>query len=516
MGHVYKTVFHGFSAKLTRDQAEEIKTRPEVLNVFPDQIKQLHTTRSRQFLGIRDPQDKSSNGGILQASDYGSNVIIGVLDTGIWPERESFHDRGLGPVPSHWAGKCEHPAVNSSTFCNKKVIGFQAFGDTYKDPPRDFQGHGTHTASTAAGREVENASLFGYASGTAAGVASKARLAIYKICSHDGCSDADILVGFDVAVRDGVDIISLSIGSVPQEYTNDPIAIATFGAMDHGVFVSASAGNSGSSESSVTNIAPWITTVGAGTIDRSFPADLVLGNGRVVTGSSLYSGKPLANKTFYPLVYAGNLSNAGSGEADCDSGTLDPKHVRGKIVICDRGGLSRAGKGENVMKSGGIGMVLANRNEDGESVLNDAHVLPAVAISATSRKVVFDYLIKIKISTATMVFRGTQLGVKPAPMLAGFSSRGPNLISPYIIKPDLIAPGVDILAAWPGQLSANGWLRIEKNFVQHIIRDFNGMPTRVRSRSVVKRSPPRLVTSEDPIRHDDYGVLTRQHRATIH
>ncbi|KAK9084284.1 hypothetical protein Scep_030755 [Stephania cephalantha] len=465
--HVYRTVLHGFSTTLTKAQAEQVRTRPEVLTVYPDQIRQLQTTRSRQFLGILNPLDKNNNNnsliGILQASDYGSNVIIGVLDTGIWPERDSFHDRGLGSAPSHWKSPCDKELNTSIAFCNNKILGAKVFGNGFfamkneakpleGETPRDTEGHGTHTASTAAGREVKKASLFGYASGTAVGIAPKARLAIYKICWANGCSDSDIIAGFDTAVQDGVDIISLSVGSAPQEYSSDPIAIAAFGAIDHGVFVSASAGNSGPSGSSVINIAPWITTVGAGTIDRKFPADLVLENGRVVTGSSLYSGDPLPTNKLFPLVYAGNGSNAGSGAAICDSGSLDPKHVRGKIVVCDRGGVSRAEKGYNVRKAGGVGMVVANTDGEGESLLNDAHLLPALSITATSGHVVAKYLAKSKNPRGTIVFRGTELDVKPAPVVAGFSSRGPNAISPYIIKPDLIAPGVDILAAWPGKL----------------------------------------------------------------
>ncbi|KAK9086362.1 hypothetical protein Syun_028756 [Stephania yunnanensis] len=330
-----------------------MKARPEVLNVFPDQIHQLHTTRSPQFLGILNPHDQNKNKnhiGLLRASDYGSNVIIGVLDTGIWPERESFHDRGLRPVPSHWAGHCDK-RLNFT--CNRKIIGARVFlSGTHGETPRDFEGHGTHTASTAAGRTVKNASFFGYGFGTATGIASKARLAIYKICSPTGCSNSDFIAGLDAAVRDGVDIISLSLGSPSQgllQYNFDPVAIATFGAIDHGVFVSASLGT------------PGVT----------------------------------------------------------------------------------------VKKAGGVGMVLANENAKGENTLNDAHVLPAVQLNAKLGHVAFDYLSKSPNPKATIVSRGTQVGVKPAPILGWFSSRGPNLASINILKPDLIAPGVYILAAWP-------------------------------------------------------------------
>ncbi|KAK9086359.1 hypothetical protein Syun_028753 [Stephania yunnanensis] len=489
MLHVYTKVFHGFSARLTKVQAEEMKARPEVLNVFPDQIHQLHTTRSPRFLGILNPHDQNKNKnhiGLLRASDYGSNVIIGVLDTGIWPERESFHDRGLGPVPSRWSGHCDK-RLNFT--CNRKIIGARVFSSGSRamlgDPntlksetPRDIEGHGTHTASTAAGRAVKNASVFGYASGTATGIAPKARLAIYKICMSHGCSSSDAIAGFDAAVKDDVDIISLSVG--PNEsirnYTVDPLAIASFGAIDHGVFVSVSAGNDGPIEKSVEHGAPWITTVGAGSIDRNFPADLVLENGRVLTGSSLYGGKSLPKNKFFPLVYAGNLSEAGMGKAICDPTTLNPKHVSGKIVICDRGNVSTVKKGEyvstvkkgeNVIKAGGVGMVLVDKDVNAE--WSKVHVLPSLQLGPKSRHVAFDYLAKARVPRATIAYHGTHVGIKPAPIVAWFSARGPNLVSPNIIKPDLIAPGVNILAAWPDKVGPTDLASDERRVAYNIL-----------------------------------------------
>lgn len=120
--HVYKTVFHGFSTKLNQQQAEEIKNRPGVLGVYVDRVRKIHTTRSPHFLGLTGPSAHSANG-LLKGSDYGSNVVIGILDTGIWPERRSFHDRGLGPIPSHWKGECMEGKEFSKTLCNRKLVG---------------------------------------------------------------------------------------------------------------------------------------------------------------------------------------------------------------------------------------------------------------------------------------------------------------------------------------------------------------------------------------------------------
>ncbi|GFQ04108.1 subtilisin-like protease [Phtheirospermum japonicum] len=441
--HVYKTVFHGFSAKLTPQQAQQLLKRREVIAVLPDRLRQLHITRSPSFLGL----SSDNPAGLLSEADSGSNVIIGIFDTGIWPERRSFHDQGLDPVPSNWKGECMEADNFTRDHCNKKIIGARYFAAGY-EARKDSDGHGTHTASTAAGRAVGNASLFGYASGVAIGVAPKARIAVYKICWKNGCMDSDILSAFDKAVEDGVNIISISVGGGAVPYNLDPMAIGAFGAMERGILVSASAGNDGPTKMTVTNVAPWITTVGASTIDRRFPADLVLEDGRVINGASLYSGPPLPEKTYLPLIYGGRHSGSFTA-ATCMTGSLDENLVRGKIVICDRGGNARVAKGEVVRKAGGLGVVVANVAPIGEGLVADSHLVPGLAVTESAGLTIRDYINSSPNPRATMVFRGTVVGITPAPVVASFSARGPSLESPYVLKPDIIAPGVNILAAWP-------------------------------------------------------------------
>ncbi|KAG6780593.1 hypothetical protein POTOM_013459 [Populus tomentosa] len=252
------------------------------------------------------------------------------------------------------------------------------------------------------------------------------------------------------------------VGGVVVPYYLDAIAIGSFGAVDCGVFVSASAGNGGPGGLSVTNVAPWVTTVGAGTIDRDFPADVKLGNGKVISGVSLYGGPGLASGKMYPVVYAGS-GDGGDGYSGslCVEGSLDPKFVEGKIVLCDRGVNSRAAKGEVVKMAGGVGMILANGVFDGEGLVADCHVLPATAVGASGGDEIRKYLsaaAKSKSSppTATIVFKGTRVNVRPAPVVSSFSARGPNPESPEILKPDVIAPGLNILAAWPDKIGPSG------------------------------------------------------------
>ncbi|XP_043720410.1 subtilisin-like protease SBT1.4 [Telopea speciosissima] len=450
--YTYNHAASGFSVRLTHSQAAQVRRFPGVLSVIPDRIRHLHTTHTPKFLGLVDAS------GIWPNSDYADDVVIGVLDTGIWPERPSFSDSGLSIVPSTFKGICEtgpdFPA------CSRKIIGARAFYKGYEaamgrpineslesKSPRDTEGHGTHTSSTAAGSAVENAGLFKYAVGEARGMATKARIAAYKICWSVGCFDSDILAAMDQAVADGVDVISLSVGAggYAPRYDHDSIAIGAFGAAQKGVLVSCSAGNSGPGPSTAVNIAPWILTVGASTIDREFPADVVLGDGRVFGGVSLYSGDPLDGQN-YPLVYA-----ADCGSRYCYSGDLDSSKVAGKIVICDRGGNARVEKGSAVKTAGGIGLIMANTAESGEELIADSHLIPATMVGQSAADKIREYARSNPSPTATIVSRGTMIGSSPAaPKVAAFSSRGPNHQTPEILKPDVIAPGVNILAGWTG------------------------------------------------------------------
>ncbi|XP_061342873.1 subtilisin-like protease SBT1.4 [Gastrolobium bilobum] len=454
--YTYDTAVNGFSVRLTTAQAAELRRVPGILSVVPDQIRHPHTTHTPGFLGLAD------NFGLWVKSEYADDVIVGVLDTGIWPELQSFSDEGLSGVPSSWKGSCEKVHDFPVSACNKKIIGAKSFYKGYESylerpidesveskSPRDTEGHGTHTASTAAGSVVANASLFNFAQGEARGMASKARIAAYKICWKLGCFDSDILAAMDEAVADGVHVISLSVGAngyAPQ-YHRDSIAVGAFGASQHGVLVSCSAGNSGPGPYTAVNIAPWILTVGASTIDREFPADVVLGDGRVFGGVSLYYGDDLPDFKL-PLVYAKDC-----GSRYCYAGSLESSKVQGKIVVCDRGGNARVEKGSAVKVAGGLGMILANTEASGEELLADAHLLAATMVGQTAGDKIKEYVRLSQYPTATIEFKGTVIGDSPsAPRVASFSSRGPNYRTSQILKPDVIAPGVNILAGWTGSV----------------------------------------------------------------
>ncbi|CAO2040478.1 unnamed protein product [Urochloa humidicola] len=447
--YTYAHAATGFAARLTERQAAHLASQRSVLAVAPDGIRQLHTTLTPSFLRL------SPSSGLLPASNAATDVVIGVLDTGIYPDgRASFYaDPSMPPPPSRFRGGCvSTPSFNASAYCNNKLVGAKFFHEGYEaaygignrldeteDPrsPLDSNGHGTHTASTAAGSAVAGASFYNYAKGRAVGMAPGARIAAYKVCWNNGCADSDILKAFDAAIADGVDVISLSLGAVGDapNFYEDQTAIGAFSAVRKGIVVSASAGNSGPGEHTAVNVAPWFITVGASTINRRFPASVVLGDGENFTGDSLYAGAPLGEAKI-PLVYGGDV-----GSEVCEGGKLNASLVAGKIVVCDPGVNARAAKGEAVKLAGGAGAILVSSKSYGEQALAAAHVLPATAVTFAAAEKIKKYMKANASPVATIVSQGTVIDRKPSsPTMASFSSRGPNLRAPEILKPDVTAP----------------------------------------------------------------------------
>ncbi|KAK9677035.1 hypothetical protein RND81_11G117800 [Saponaria officinalis] len=294
-------------------------------------------------------------------------------------------------------------------------------------------------------------------------MAYRARIAVYKICWSTGCHGSDILAAMDQAIVDGVDVISLSVGGNPSAnpYFKDTIAIGAFRAAQKGVVVSVAAGNSGFKDFTAVNVAPWILTVGASTIDRKFHADVVLGDGRWFEGVSLYDGKRLNESVFWGLVNGKDV-----GSERCEDGKLDASKVASKMVICEVGGTARAAKGYAVKQAGGVGMILVNHVVKAEGLIADAHLIAATAVTSTAGNQIKDYMSSNPNPTATIDFRGTVVGPTTlSPRVAAFSGRGPNKVTPEILKPDVVAPGVNILAGWTGFTSPTG-LNVDPRRVQ--------------------------------------------------
>ncbi|KAK9280372.1 hypothetical protein L1049_014061 [Liquidambar formosana] len=453
---------------LTAEQAQQLAGSDSVVSIFESRMNHVHTTRSWEFLGLNSVHQYHQ-----LPKDSKSYTIVGVIDTGIWPESESFNDKGLGPVPKKFKGECLTGDNFTLANCNRKIIGARFYykgfeaengplkssNRTFFRSARDSDGHGTHTASTIAGSVVANVSLFGMATGTARGGAPNARLAIYKACWFDLCNDADILSAMDDAIHDGVDILSLSLGPKPPQpiYFEDAVSIGAFHAFQKGILVSASAGNS-IFPGTAANVAPWILTVAASTLDREFNSNIYLGNSKVLKGSSL---NPLMMETFYGLI-AGSAAAAPGVPTKmqglvsfhflflfsfCKNNTLDPTLTKGKIVVCMLEKITeiRIEISIFVRQAGGVGMILI---DPAAKDVGFQFVIPSTLIGQEEAEDLQAYMATEKNPVARISPTITVLNTKPAPEMAAFSSMGPNIITPDIIKPDITGPGVNILAAW--------------------------------------------------------------------
>ncbi|KAF9588807.1 hypothetical protein IFM89_016167 [Coptis chinensis] len=412
----YNHVMHGFSARLTPSQLSELEKLPAHRATYRESYGELFTTHTPKFLGLKH------SSGIWPAASYGKDVIIGILDSGIWPESESFNDRGMTGVPERWKGICENGTAFSPSNCNFKLIGARSFSkglqagginiskDFDYDSPRGFNGHGTHTSSTAAGNTVLSVGHFGYAMGTSRGVAPGAHLAMYKVLWHQWTlksAATDVLAGMDQAIADGVDIMSLSLGFDQTPYFNDVIAIASLSAIEKGIVVVCAAANG-------------LTLEGI----SYFPQSVY------VTNTPLYYGKNNKSK------------------ANCENSALDPSEVTGKVVLCDTNGSEDIrGKLYEVERAGALaGIYLADKPT--LALDPNEYSRPGLVLEMGIGSLVRDYVMAINSSMVReLKFVTTKLGIKPAPQVADFSSRGPDPISPSVLKPDILAPGQDVAAA---------------------------------------------------------------------
>ncbi|CAJ2646818.1 unnamed protein product [Trifolium pratense] len=460
----YKHGFKGFAAKLTDEQAYQISKMPGVVSVFPNSKRKLHTTHSWDFMGLLDDETMENKG---YSTKNQTNVIIGLIDTGIWPESPSFRDTDMPPVPRGWKGHCQNGEAFNASSCNRKVIGARYYMSGYEAEegsdkkvsfrsPRDSSGHGSHTASTAAGRYVADMNYKGLASGKARGGAPMARIAVYKTCWDSGCYDVDLLAAFDDAIRDGVHIISLSLGpEAPQgDYFNDAISVGSFHAARHGVLVVASSGNDGT-VGSATNLAPWIITVAASSTDRDFTSDILLGNGVHITGESLSLFETNASRRIIPAseAFAGYFTPYQSSY--CLDSSLNKTKTKGKILVCrhDEGSMaSKLEKSKVVKEAGGVGMVLIDETDQGVAI---PFVIPSAIVQRKTGEQILSYINSTRIPMSRISGAKTVVGVQPAPRAAAFSSKGPNSLTPEILKPDILAPGLNILAAWSPAAAGN-------------------------------------------------------------
>lgn len=489
----YSVVLNGFAAMLTDAEVLKLKMNAAVADVQADEPRHLDTVSTGGFLGLSGVDGLWSQYG-QGALVKGEDMVVGIIDGGVWPENLAFADRVDGngqpsfnaadslaytSPPVTFKGECmAGDGIDPARHCNNKLVGIRYFNSGFRNSGavmnwsdyasgRDSNngsngsssghgGHGDHTASTAAGNAGVPAVVGGVPMGHTSGIAPRARVSSYKVCwtyndatatdgsnAKNSCYTTDSISAIDMAVRDGVNVINYSISGGAT--SGDAVEQAFFRATLANVFVAASAGNAGPANT-VAHVSPWLTTVGASTHDRSLQADATLGNGARYSGAST-NQTPLAPAPMIRAEDAGlagvNASLCYSAAAPAGQALLDPAKVAGHIVVCTRGGNARTDKSLAVLKAGGVGMILRDTDL---GLVAEQHSVPSVHVSAADGDAIKAYVLA-QASAATASIDKFYHGSKPAPMMASFSSRGPNRADPNVLKPDLTAPGVDIIAS---------------------------------------------------------------------
>lgn len=486
----YCHLINGFSVYLSHEQAVALSKASGVKYVEKDNKVRKLTTHTPQFLGL--PTGVWPTGGGFDRE--GENIVIGLVDSGVFPKHPSFATYNTvpyGPLP-RFRGKCEIDPETKRNFCNGKIVGAQhfakaaiaagAFNPAVDFPsPLDGDGHGTHTAAIAAGNNGIPVRLHGHEFGKASGMAPRARIAIYKVLYRlFGGYVSDVVAAIDQAVQDGVDVINLSVGPNSSPSTTkitflNPFDAALLSAVKAGVFVAQAAGNGGPFPKTLVSFSPWITTVAAAVDDRRYKNYITLGNGKILSGLGL-SPATQANKSF-TLVSASDVLLDSSvmkyNPLDCQRPDLLNKNlVEGKILLCGysfnfvSGTASIKKVSETAKILGAAGFVVAVENSyPGTKYDPVPTALPGILISdvATTKELIDYYNTSTKRDWAgrSTNFQGVASiadGLAPilhnsAPQVAIFSSRGPDVKDfsfedADVLKPDILAPGSLIWAAW--------------------------------------------------------------------
>jgi Subtilase family/Fibronectin type-III domain/PA domain/Peptidase inhibitor I9 len=478
----FSVALNAFTADLTAEQALDLSRHPDVLGVA-ENTQAAPDYSSVEFLGLpgRKGTWRDTYKGVQNA---GKGVVVGVIDTGYFPDQDMLEGEPVKPLPGRkkpkvgepyltadggiamlksdgttFRGECEPGEDFTGEECNSKVLSARYYSEDFeayvpiekRDPnerlsPVDIASHGTHTATTAAGNDGVDQVMNGGDYGEGSGVAPEAKVAVYKICWEDtdpdtgGCYSSASVEAIEQAIVDNVDVLNYSISGNNTSVV-DPVSLAFKSAAAAGIFVSASAGNSGPEANTVNHSAPWLTSVAAETFSNELTGTVEFEDGTKVRGvSSMVEGVGPAD-----VVLSTEVALAGAKAEDarlCAIGALDPAATAGKIVVCDRGVTPRVDKSKAVAEAGGVGMILVNVGGGSEDA--DLHSVPTVHTSDESiRQLVASSDLK-----ATLV-PGDTTGMEPQPVpqIAGFSSRGPsNAVNSDLLKPDIAAPGVNVIA----------------------------------------------------------------------
>ncbi|KAM3374763.1 hypothetical protein P3S68_013477 [Capsicum galapagoense] len=469
MVYSYRHGFSGFAAQLTDSQAKQIGELPDVVQVIPNQFYKTHTSTSWDFLGL----SKHDPNSLVNKTNQGDGIIIGIIDSGIaWgDDSKAFDDEGLGPIPSRWKGSCKSEGNFTATkYCNRKVIGArwyvkgsmenheinQTIVKKFNDlSPIDDDGHGTHVAYTTAGSYINNVEYHGVNMGTTRGGAPLARLAIYKVAWNDingeMISNIDVLAAIDDAIKDGVDVISISIGgggAVNYADINEDtlFGIGSFHAVSYGISFIASGGNSGPTSYTVGATSPWVITVASSSFNREIVTPLTLGNNNTIRASGLIKGK---GHGFAPLVTFANVTKVEDIKSIASG-------LKGKVLLLffqkeDDADMSVM----HLKKTALLAYICATLPADQLNGFNQIsqNNMSFFMVDFEQGNQIFDYIQHCISNNQDPIIKYGQTkilkGKETYITVPRFSSRGPNSFAPEILKPDIAAPGVNILAAFP-------------------------------------------------------------------
>lgn len=472
---VYRYASNGFALSLTLDEAAALAAMPGVSAVTPDWYETPQTDAGPSLIGA----ESIWNGAVAGiAATRGEGIVIGIIDTGInWNHPSFAAQANDGYAHTNPLGRFFGLCASAPARCNAKLIGVYDFTNEGARDGSDANGHGSHVAATAAGNRIDSNINAGpqLLPVTVSGVAPRAAIISYKACQRDDsgqspsgtCPGSATLAAIDQAVRDGVSVINYSIGGAPRDpwieirSNSQSSTRALLAARAAGVFPAVAAGNEGPAPGTVTSPgnAPWVIAVANATHDRVFGTRLSgLTGPTLPPGSEMLGAGLSAGIGPRRVVYAGDFGNAlcgtGASQGVNPTGASNPFAAgtfNGEIVVCDRGIYARVEKGFNVRAAGAGGYVLANTAADGESIVADTHFLPTVhlgfadgtrllAAIAAARAAGSEVRAAI---TATERLVGPRFG----DVLASSSGRGP--VQPFggWLKPNLTAPGTNILAA---------------------------------------------------------------------
>jgi subtilisin family serine protease len=593
VGYRYRTTLAGFSAQLTAAEVEQIRRQPTVAAVTADRIRSFRPPQPQasdepaavgaaaatlagaappmaataspaasspetdlggqpaEFLGLPDGLWARLGG----PDHSGEGIVVGVIDSGIYPDHPSFADTPVAPdgtrnyigpaydaPPATWHGTCQEGENFPATSCNNKLIGARFFNDGFGPArvadedflsPRDSDGHGTGVASIAAGNYGVDPQYLGndLGLGIISGIAPRARIAAYKavwvVPAYGGSvgSDSDMAAAIDAAVADGVDVLNLSLGVVIDTlgpFSNpsvllEPLALGFLRAFDAGVVAVNSAGNAGP-EVSIDSpaIAPWIIAAGASGLATTFATTVTVSGG---PGGSVFTApgiSPTPGLSDLPIIFGSDAAAPGADPAlaeRCGRDTLDPTVVKGKVVLCRPQG-GAVSTSFNLYLAGAAGGIFFT-NTRTFRYNPEEYWLPIVMLTPGDGMAIRD-LVRSSPDPTVSFPAGTHTPTTGGDILLRFSSRGPAFVYPSILKPDLVAPGAGIIAANTPDIPVGGFSTEPPGLFRPLFGTSFSSPTTAGAAALLLALHPglgpsevmsALMTTANPaVLHDDPGV----------